>query len=143
MMEWAAALEGSALAGALRRSVWVYPLVNAGHILGIAVLVGSVIPMDIRILQRGSLIELATLRAYAVVGLLLAVTCGLLLFIVQAGEYLRSTAFQIKIGLIALALCNAALHLRTDIKTMPRAFAAASLLLWISALIAGRMIAYR
>jgi hypothetical protein len=142
-MEWAAALEGSALAGALRRSVWVYPLVNAGHILGIAMLVGSVIPMDIRLLRTGNMNGLAALRPYALLGLLLAVTSGLFLFMVQAGVYLRSTAFQIKIGLIVLALCNAALHLGSEIKKMPRVFAAASLVLWISALIAGRMIAYR
>ena len=48
--EWAAALEATALAAALRNSVWSYPLVNAAHILGVALLVGSIVPLDLRLL---------------------------------------------------------------------------------------------
>ena len=61
MIETAAALEATALAQFLKASRWVYPLVNAGHILGIALLVGAVIPMDVAVL-RG--------RAVAAVGIL-------------------------------------------------------------------------
>ena len=48
--EWPAALEATPLATALRGSVWVYPLVNAAHILGVALLVGSIVPLDLRLL---------------------------------------------------------------------------------------------
>jgi hypothetical protein len=34
--EWLLALEAMPVAGALRGSVWAYPLVNAAHILGVA-----------------------------------------------------------------------------------------------------------
>ena len=48
--DWAAALEATALATGLRNSVWSYPLVNAAHILGVALLVGSIVPLDLRLL---------------------------------------------------------------------------------------------
>ena len=48
--ELAVVLEQGALAQALAGSVWWYPLINAGHILGIALLVGGIIPLDLRLL---------------------------------------------------------------------------------------------
>lgn len=45
-----AALEASTWATALSGSLWVYPLINAGHLLGIALLVGAIVPMDLRLL---------------------------------------------------------------------------------------------
>lgn len=136
------ALEASALAEHLRRSRWTYPLVNTGHIAGIAILVGAVVPMTVETL-RGSANAPALilrLRPYAVAGLLIAVTCGSLLFIAQAGEYLKSPWFLTKLGLISLAVVNAALHLRSAPLPVPAALA--SLMLWGAALVAGRMIGY-
>ena len=48
--DWLVALEATALAGALRGSVWAYPLVNAAHILGVALLVRGILPLDLRLL---------------------------------------------------------------------------------------------
>ncbi len=94
MNELAAALEARALAQFLKTSRWVYPLVNAGHILGIALLIGSVVPMDLRLLglrHRPGLDEtVRLLRPVAVAGLVLAAACGVLLFITQAGDYCRT-----------------------------------------------------
>lgn len=142
MIELAAALEASAFATALRQSTWVYPLVNAGHILGLALLIGAVVPMDVAVLRRGVVGALAGLRAYAVAGFGLAVICGAMLFSVQATDYIQSPWFLGKLALVSLASINALLHLCGVSKTTPRRFAGASLLLWIGALIAGRMIAY-
>lgn len=47
MIEIAAALEATPLAQFLKGSRWIYPLVNAGHIFGIALLVGAVVPLDL------------------------------------------------------------------------------------------------
>ncbi len=142
MIELAAALEASAFATALRQSAWVYPLVNAGHILGLALLIGAVVPMDVAVLRRGAVGAIAGLRTYAVAGFALAVICGAMLFSVQATEYIQSPWFLGKLALVALASINALLHLSGVSKTTPQRFAGASLLLWISALVAGRMIAY-
>ena len=39
----ATGLQASALSQALRGSVWLYPLVNTGHVLGIALLFGAIV----------------------------------------------------------------------------------------------------
>jgi uncharacterized membrane protein SirB2 len=136
------ALEASALAEHLRRSRWTYPLVNAGHIAGIALLFGAVVPMAVDSLRQGAGAQVfrERLRPYAIVGLVLAVTCGMLLFIAQASDYLQNRWFLAKLGLIALAIANAALHLRAE--RLPARAAVASILLWAAALVAGRMIAF-
>lgn len=142
-MDWAATLEAQPFAQALRASRWTYPLVNAGHILGLALLVGAVVPMDIRLL-RGDLRVIGVLRAYALVGLGIALACGSLLFAAQASDYVANNWFRWKMALLALALLNAALHLRPQTLSRARQCGAAvlSLGLWIAVLLCGRMIAY-
>lgn len=133
------ALEASALAQHLRASRWTYPLVNAGHILGIALLVGAVVPLDVAALQ-GRRATARFLRRFTVAGLVLAAGCGGLLFITQASDYLASGWFRAKMALLVLALLNAAWHLRAPMP--PRQAAVASLVLWPCVLICGRMIGY-
>ena len=132
----AEALEATALAQHLKVSRWTYPLVNAGHILGIALLVGAVVPMDVAVLRGRS--GTLWLRGWAAAGLALAAGCGALLFATQATDYLESPWFLGKMAVLALALANAALHLR---RVTPAA-ALASLLLWPAALVLGRMIGF-
>ena len=43
-------MQASDLAVWLKASRWTYPAVNAGHLLGIALLVGAVVPMDLRLI---------------------------------------------------------------------------------------------
>lgn len=143
MIEAAAALEATGLAQFLKTSRWIYPLVNAGHLLGIALLVGAVIPMDVSIL-RGRTAPVALLRRWSIAGFFLAAGFGTLLFITQATDYLRNPWFLAKLAVIALAMLNALAHLRLDRLPAPqrRQAAIASLALWPTALILGRMIGY-
>ncbi|MGQ0567896.1 MAG: hypothetical protein ACT4OK_22905 [Gemmobacter sp.] len=140
MIDSLASLEATALAEHLRASRWTYPLVNAGHILGVALLVGAVVPMDLAALRwvRGP--GVATLRPFAMAGLGLAVCCGALLFIAQATDYAANGWFRAKMALLALAVANALWHLRA--RPLPARAALASLALWPSVLLAGRMIGY-
>ncbi len=157
--EWLAGLEATALAGALRDSVWVYPLVNAGHILGVALLVGSIIPLDLRLLGAWRSVPLAplwqVLTRTAAAGLALAVAFGSLLFITRATEYAASGFFIAKMVVVGAAAANAlALGkivpgelLRiwpTTGKSSRRTRLAAgvSLVAWLTGLILGRLIGY-
>ena len=144
----ASGLEATALAQFLKGSRWVYPLVNAGHLLGVALLVGAVAPMDLRLLglvggpPAGAAVAL--LRPFAAAGLALAVVCGALLFVTQAGDYAASAWFRTKMAVLVLAALNAAVHPRIE-RLAPwrrRAAAAASLALWPTVLILGRMVGY-
>ena len=148
MNEFAASLEASAIAQFLKASRWVYPLVNAGHILGIALLIGAVVPMDLRILfilRRPALDDtIALLRPVAITGLALAVICGVMLFITQATDYVANGWFQAKIALVVLATLNALAHRNImQLGDLRRAAVATiSLAIWPAALICGRMIGY-
>lgn len=151
-----AALGSSGPAAFLRSSQYIYPLVNAAHILGFALLVGSVAALDARILGFGRRIPLADaahlLLPFTVGGLVLAIVAGVALFIVKPGEYWANPVFLTKLVLIAIAVGNA-LSLRVrpawrvaidggDISPGLRVSAVLSLLLWTAALVAGRLIAF-
>lgn len=157
--EWPVALEGLAFARALRDSVWMYPLVNAGHILGVALLVGAIVPLDLRLMGfvRGMPLApaLRTLGGVAAMGLALAAIFGLLLFTTRASEYIRSPFFLAKVGLIGVGVANAVLlritlpwQLVTDASptaTIPvrvRVAATLSLTAWVATLVLGRLVGY-
>lgn len=140
MTELLAALEATALAQHLKVARWTYPLVNAGHILGIALLVGAVMPMDVAIL-RGRCAAVALLRPWAIAGFLLAAGCGALLFITQAGDYAENALFRLKLAFLGLLLLNAAVHLNVTGKGLRRA-ALVSLIGWPVVLILGRLVGF-
>ena len=151
---WAAALESLPLAVSLKGSVWAYPLVNAGHILGVALLVGGIVPLDLRLLGGWPAVPLAPLWRVLVgtagAGLGLAAICGGLLFITRATTYVNSPLFAAKMVLIGIGLANAlVLHLSTRSKPLPdrlpwsvRCQAALSLFVWITVLTLGRLVGY-
>lgn len=147
------ALEASQAASYLRGARWGYAAVNALHILGIALLVGAVVPLNLRLLgvwrstARADLVQV--LAPTAAVGLLLSGAAGVLLFSVRAGAYAELTVFQIKLVLILFGSLSAVwAHLRHGrlLESVPRgqlrAHAAVSMLCWLSALICGRLIAF-
>lgn len=157
--DWPAVLEGLAFARALRDSVWMYPLVNAGHILGVALLVGAIVPLDLRLMGFLRAMPLApswrVLGGAAAAGLGLAAACGLLLFATRASEYVRSPFFLAKAGAIGLGLVNAATLRWTlpsrlldeaaasaPIPMRVRAAATMSIAAWIVTLVLGRLVGY-
>jgi hypothetical protein len=158
LMEFARALQETGLATALRQSFWVYPLVNAGHVVGLALLFGAIVPLDLRLLGCWGKVPLAAmgriLLPVAIAGLALAVPTGILLFSVRASEYAAMPLLWLKAGLIACAIANALLlrlslawtvHKQTALSgTTPRLQLAGALSigLWLAAIIAGRMIGY-
>jgi hypothetical protein len=158
LMEFAQALQDTAIATALRQSFWVYPLVNAGHIVGLALLFGAIVPLDLRLVGLWGNLSLAAmsrvLLPVAIAGLVLAVPTGALLFAVRASEYAVMPLLWLKVGLIAGAIANALLlrlslawtvHERSELfGTTPRLQVAGvlSIGLWLAAIVAGRMIGY-
>lgn len=153
MEGWLAALETAPPIEWLRLSSWAYAAVNTLHVVGIAFLFGSIVPLDLRLAgwRRGdaSLVALSRLLLpVAKAGFALAALTGFLLFAPDARTYAGSPLFQAKLVVIVAALINAGLLGRVD-WTAPHlssrrlaAGGAASLLLWLSAITLGRWIAY-
>lgn len=147
-----AALESLPAIVALRESTLAYPLVNTLHIVGIALLFGAIVPLDLRLAgwrREASAVDALSrlLLPVAVFGFLVAASAGLLLFATDARAYAASPLFQAKIVLIALALANA-LALRWVDWRKPgpskrvALAGAASVALWLGAIVLGRLIGY-
>jgi len=154
MMVW---LEGTALAVWTRESgsIWAYPTILTLHTVGLGIVVGASAVVDFRLLGFAPRIPVPTLTplfTFIWWAFALNATTGVVLFISEATEKSRQPVFYIKLGLIALALWNAAL-IRSSIGRAPtlaasdgtsrgRRLAAASLCLWTGAIVAGRLMAY-
>lgn len=152
-------LQNLAPIAALRASRWVYPLVNAGHILGIALLFGGILPLDLRLLGLWRSVPLGHLARIliplAMAGLGLAVVTGFLMFAVGATKYAATPLFLVKLCVIAAAVTNALLLRRAgdwtlarlpDLAWQPtprlRTAGTLSLGLWLAAILCGRFLAY-
>jgi hypothetical protein len=138
-----AALEGSALAVALRESEWLYPTIEALHILGLALVVGAAIAFDLRLLGLGQGLPLEQLtrflpRLSLTAFLALSLPTGALLFITQATALAANRVFWLKLALIAAAGLNAWWFRRR----VHRSAAIVSLVAWIGVLFCGRFLAY-
>lgn len=151
-----------ALIGAWPGAQWLrdvgvaYPLVNAAHILGIGLLLGAILPLDLRLLGFFRAVPLAVIGPFlsraATVGVVLAAVTGLWLFTVQPGDYLGNPAFRVKTGLLVLAVVNiVAQHLSSHYRVAAggghvaarvRIHAFLSIVLWLSVLLAGRWIGF-
>jgi len=153
LAEWIGAWPGAVF---LRGSGTAYLLVNAAHILGVGLLIGAILPLDLRLLGFFRQAPLAVLAPFlsraAAAGVVLAIVTGLWLFSVKPGEYLVNAAFLWKAGLLLAALVNVALqHGNRRFATavaggepspMVRVAASCSILLWVSVLVAGRWIGF-
>jgi hypothetical protein len=148
--ELARAVEASGLATALKQSRWTYPGVNAAHLFGVALLVGAVVPMDLRLIgiwrpdvRLDTVLRL--LRPMAAAGAALAVPTGILLFTVQATDYVALRLFFVKLALVALGLGHAlawGAALGRAPRGAQRLAGAISLAVWCGALVCGRMLGY-
>jgi hypothetical protein len=122
------------------------------HVLGIALLVGAIVLLDLRLLGLWRALPVATLARPAValsaVGLAVAFLSGAALLSVQATEYVENPFLYVKFAAILVGLVNiAALRLAGDWTgdrfARRRGLAALlSLAAWLTALTAGRLIAY-
>ncbi|WP_209001991.1 DUF2214 domain-containing protein [Stappia albiluteola] len=104
-------LQASQAATLMRREPWLYPFVNFGHVVGIALLFGAILPLDLRLMGFWKAVPLAELKRVLVpvsmLGLLIAITTGTLMISVKATDYLAMPVMQAKLVLVALGILNA------------------------------------
>ena len=145
------ALVASAPAQWLRFSRWGYAAVNTAHVFGIALLVGAILPLDLRLLGAWRSVALGPLARVlvpvAATGLLLAIATGAFLFITRADEYAALNLFLAKLALIATGAVHAlSLHLGPALRNASRArlrtAGATSLAIWLAVLVCGRLLAF-
>jgi heme/copper-type cytochrome/quinol oxidase subunit 4 len=143
----------------IRESIWVFPIVEGTHLLGIALSVGMLCWFDLRLLglalpdQPVSKVWRQVMPA-ALIGFVLMFVTGLLLFWAEAMRAYGSVHFWIKIALLLGAGVNALIFEATahrnmaewDLAPVPplraRVTGAVSLVLWTAIIITGRTMAY-
>ncbi|MGJ7485636.1 hypothetical protein ACSFA2_10265 [Variovorax sp. LT2P21] len=134
----------------LRAHVWAYPALEVVHIVGIALLLGNLLALEIRVWGGAAALPVKALArlslGIALGGFALAAASGLLLFATQPAELLANRSFLLKMGLLAAAGCNAAwFHGRGSLEKLDlvaRVQMLVSTAIWLGVVVCGRWIAY-
>jgi hypothetical protein len=152
-LEW---LQSTPLATFVAETLWAYPLFETLHTLGMAMLVGSLGLIDLRILgykRELPVIGTLDLLPLAWIGFTINLISGLALFTSDAVYFWDSITFKVKLSLIVLAGINSFLLSQSTFREARagraehvsagvRVVALTSLVFWLGAIIAGRLIAY-
>jgi hypothetical protein len=162
-MELLAWLEQTEFSTWLRESDWGYPIVLCAHAIGMGIVVGVSIMFCARVLgyaKEFALQAFDRLFGIAWFGFALNAVSGTLLFIGEPRRLLVTPAFLIKMGLIMLAglalwvlsktledaepMAGPATLVSAESVISPAAKVAAifPILLWLGAIVAGRLIGY-
>lgn len=129
---------------------WLYPMLEALHVVGIALLLGSLTLLELRVWGLGAALPMAPLARLALpltlAGFALAAGTGLTMFASQPAELLANRVFVVKLTLLVLAGLNAAsFHARGGLQSLDRVARVQTLIslgLWLAVIICGRWIAY-
>ena len=127
-----------------------YPALEVLHITGIALLLGSLVLVELRVWGFAHELPVKPLArlglSVTLCGFGLVVASGLLMFAANPAELLSNRAFLIKMGLVQLAGLNAAwFHGRDSLlrgDALARVQTVLSVGIWLAAIICGRWIAY-
>ena len=147
-------LDNTALATAVRESLWVYPTIITFHTVGLAFLVGILVMIDLRLLGVAKETPVQPLQKYipiAMTAFFINLTTGLMLFIADAVRFASNWMFLWKIGLITTGVIIA-LRINSvifadgfpsdNIPQRQKMLALISIIVWMAAMTAGRMTAY-
>lgn len=149
-MELFERLVNSQLVQWVAASDWGYPIVLTLHAIGMALVVGIVMMFDIRVLgyaRRISIAGFPQLFPVLWLGVVINVCSGSLLFLANYTAFIRNTAFLTKISLLVVGGI-ATYFLHHDVKasdpagSRAKVIAALSLLVWLGAIAAGRIVGY-
>jgi len=140
---------------AMRASPWLFPVIATIHLMGLSVLGGAVLLVDLRLLglglRRQPVAQLAIdAERWLFRGLLVMVTTGIPLFMCFATKYYYLTFFWVKMAsLAAVVVFTVSVRRRVamadDARLNPmvgKAVALTSLTLWTTVALGGRYIGF-
>ena len=157
--EFLAALEASSIATRIRESLYLFPFIEAAHVIGLTMVFGTIAIVDLRLLGLASTrrpfsriasdIMRWTWAAFALTAL-----TGLLMFSTNAAVYYHNVYFRAKMAMLVCAGINIVIFERTAGRSMhrwdrdvaaPRAgrtAAVVSLVVWIGIIFLGRWVGF-
>jgi len=156
-MEFLVWLENTPIASAIRTIPWLYPTFETGHYIGLSLLVGGIMLIDLRVLGMARGLPLKAMIGvlpFVWAGFIINVLTGSMLFIYGATNFGVNGAFQLKMAFLVVAGLNA---LAFDVAvrrsgggwvaadrppTIVKGFATLSLVFWLCVVTTGRWMAY-
>jgi hypothetical protein len=147
-------LELSTLGEFVAGSSWLFPVIEAGHLIGLGLLGGSVLVVDLRLLgfglaTRTPIYVLNQAKPWFVAAILIQFSTGIPLFVSEALKCYWSYAFWVKMGALVLALLytfgvrNRIVTSRPDLAPWQmRVLGGCSMVLWLTVAAAGRWIGF-
>lgn len=150
-------LESSWLANLVNDSTWMFPALETLHFIGLILLVGSLLVVDLRLLGVGSKVPVNAVMAFlpwSLVGFAINLVTGVMFFVSDPDNYYPNTAFRLKMLAVVLAGLNVVWFKRAvypqllaspDTTVLPanaRLIGGLSLGLWFGVIVFGRLIPY-
>ena len=147
--------EHSWVGKSIQASIWLFPVIESIHLLGLGALAGSILVVDMRLLGLGlNNQEAADLarqaRPWMIASLALMVASGTVLFLSEATKCYYSFAFWFKMSALALAIAftlgvkNRLIqrHVELTSPQLARLMGIVSLTLWFGVAWGGRWIGF-
>lgn len=151
-------LEATSVSRAITYYSWIWPTCETLHFIGLALLIGNVGVLDLRLLgalKRLPVAPLNRLIRWGVLGFVVNLLTGLVFFVGAPSQYVANIAFAFKLIFMTLAAVNLAVFnlsgiARTvnalgpgdDAPTSAKIIAATSLFLWVGVMFWGRMLPF-
>jgi hypothetical protein len=150
-------IEGSAINNMILSSQWLWPSLEIVHFIGLSLLLGSMLVVDLRLaglLRQIDIRSVHSMLPWAVLGFLLNLVSGTLFLLGDPARYTVNIGFQIKMILVLIAGLNAMWFIwklnpqianwepHADTPTAAKVVAIVSLCAWFGVLLLGRLIPY-
>ena len=156
ILKW---LESTSLAESIREGLYWFPFLESIHVIGLALVFGTILVIDLRLLGLASSNRTfnrvaSDILKWTWTGFAITVITGSLMFITNATVYFHNVLFQSKMALIALSGVNMQvfeLTARRSVKTWDRdasappagkIVATVSLVFWMSVIVLGRWVGF-
>ena len=151
------AIEGGVINTWVLSTYWLWPLLEIIHFIGLSLLLGSMLIVDLRLagyLRQIDIMSTHRLLPWAAAGFLMNLATGFLFFFGDPGRYSINIGFQIKMVLVLIAGLNVLLFAlkinpvigkwdpHGDTPGLAKTIAWVSLLTWTGVLLLGRLIPY-
>ena len=148
--EWC---EATWIGDTIRSSLWLFPVIEAVHLLGLCMLGGAILVLDLRMLGVGLRQPIAEVardaRPWLIGALVVMLATGTALFLSESIKCYYNTSFWVKITTLPIALLftftvrnRAARGAGPDATARTRAVGLMSLALWFTVAAAGRWIGF-
>ena len=150
--EW---LKTSTIAGFITEKVWGWPALEALHFVGLSLMFGVIVVVDLRILGMIKSVSYAALHRllpWGVLGFGINLVSGMLFFITQPEQYIENIALQWKVVLIVLGGINVlyftifdhswTLESGEDAPLTGKLMAVLTIAVWVGVIYLGRMMPF-